>query len=136
MFIYTYILYYYTYSYVLIVHCFTINHETVCTVIYRWMQNYSTRSCLSFGYKWKVTTATSEVSNFFLYKILIVSSFNDPSLQKFTTNRGYMLMHFSECTWKIFFKPKANCKIMIRILLTKLRIKTDWKLKIKQMLFN
>jgi len=51
MFIHTYILYSYTYTYVLIVHCFTINHEKKWTIIYRYIQNYSERSRLSFGYK-------------------------------------------------------------------------------------
>ena len=43
--------YFYTYTYIciLIILCFTINHEQFCTIIYSWVQNYSERICLSFG---------------------------------------------------------------------------------------
>ena len=53
-----------TYTYILIVLRLTINYGIICTIIYRWIQNYSKRSCLSFGYKGKGTTATSEINTF------------------------------------------------------------------------
>ena len=64
MYVYTYTLYSYINTYILIVLCFTLNHETTCTIICRWVENCSARSCLRFAYKGKATIATPEVNTF------------------------------------------------------------------------
>ena len=56
IYIYIHILYFYTYTYILIALRFTTHHEQICTIMYKWIQNYSEISRLSFGYKEKATT--------------------------------------------------------------------------------
>jgi hypothetical protein len=59
--IHTYIFFLFLYVYIFTYFlCFTTNLEKICTIIYRCIQYYSERSCLSFGYKGKENTATSE----------------------------------------------------------------------------
>lgn len=40
-----------TYACILTVLCFTMNHEKICTIVYGWIHNYSTRSCKALDTK-------------------------------------------------------------------------------------
>ena len=69
-YIHTYFIFLYKY---VITYCFTINHETFCTIIYRWIQNYSERICLTLNLP--TTTIVARPSNASKWQVGFNSAF-------------------------------------------------------------